>query len=173
MLSPDYLCSILYSLQPSSEERIMALIAALSDILWKLGRQQKATVALPPSHPQHSARVPSRSYTPDHLTERVYWQYTDNILTIYWQYTDRILTVHWQDTDRILSDDTDRILKSQYTRECILHVFWKMLHVILPKKWVINISLREKCAWEAKEWAMGTIHGIPSAQRKWRSCILD
>ena len=68
----DILYSILHSLHPSPEERNAALISALSDILWKLGtRQGRAVVALPPSQTQHTARVPSRSYTPDHLTERV------------------------------------------------------------------------------------------------------
>ena len=64
------LYSILHSLHP--EERNVALISALSDILWKLGaRQGRAIVALPPSHTQHCAQVPSQSYTPDHLTEKV------------------------------------------------------------------------------------------------------
>jgi hypothetical protein len=58
-------------LHPSPEERNVALISALSDILWKLGaRQGRAIVALPPSYTQHCAQVPSRSYTPDHLTEK-------------------------------------------------------------------------------------------------------
>lgn len=66
------LYSILHSLHPRPEERNVALISALSDILWKLGaRQGRAIVALPPSHTQHCAQVPSRSYTPDHLTEKV------------------------------------------------------------------------------------------------------
>jgi hypothetical protein len=70
--SSENLYSILHSLHPSPEERNVALISALSDILWKLGaRQGRAIVALPPSHTQHCAQVPSRSYTPDHLTEKV------------------------------------------------------------------------------------------------------
>ena len=70
------LYSIPHSLHPSPEERNEALISALSDILWKLGaRRERAIVALPPSHTQYTARVPSRSYTPDHLTERVIDRY--------------------------------------------------------------------------------------------------
>lgn len=117
------------SFQPSPEERNGALISALSDILWKLGRQQKATVALPPSsHSQHSTRLPSRSYTPDHLTERVYWQYTDSILTEYWQNTS--------------------ILDNAYIATCILH-----------KKRVMSvvISLKEKGTWKAKQSPKGTV----------------
>ena len=65
------LFSLLYRLDPSPEERNAALASALTDILWKAGGGKEATVALPSSHPQHRGVLPSRSYTPDQLTERV------------------------------------------------------------------------------------------------------
>ena len=50
------------------------VIVYMVDILWRVGRErERAIVALPPAALQHrsTAQLPSRSYTPDHITEQV------------------------------------------------------------------------------------------------------